>query len=299
MSQFVRYPSLVKFGNVEVEGIELGETYVFPKIDGTNASMWYADDEAYYGSRNRILTLENDNAGFMNALHKSSYGDNYHTFLYDNPHLRLYGEWLVPHTLTGYRDDAWRKFYVFDVMNQETGEFLHYETYLPMVAGYGLDFIPCYKKIKNGTLEMFMREAKEIRFLLKDDQPHGEGLVVKNYGYKNQFNRVTWAKYVTSEFKEAHVSNGDPPSCGTECNEEILVEHCVTMALVEKEYAKITNEKAWENRDIPRLLETVFYCLVTEELYSGLRVIKNGTVDFKRLKQFCYMKTKNLKPELF
>jgi hypothetical protein len=299
MSTFIRYPSLVKLGNVEVEGIELGETHVFPKIDGTNSSIWIDDGDVFCGSRNRILTLDNDNAGFANAILASEYGERYREFLAKYPDLRIYGEWLVPHTLTGYRDDAWRKLYVFDILDQNTGQFIRYEEYLPKMHEFELDFIPCYKIIRNGDAPMYMREAKEIRYLLKDEQAHGEGVVIKNYGYTNKFNRVTWAKYVTSEFKETHVSYGDTPSCGTQCNEEIVVDKCVTMALVEKEYAKITNEKDWENKDIPRLLETVFYCLVTEELYSALKDIKQGAINFKVLKQFCYMKTKNLKPELF
>ena len=32
---------LERYGNEEVEGIEQGTTYVFPKLDGTNAQLWY------------------------------------------------------------------------------------------------------------------------------------------------------------------------------------------------------------------------------------------------------------------
>jgi hypothetical protein len=34
-----------KFGNTGVEGIELGECYVFPKLDGTNSSLWFQELE--------------------------------------------------------------------------------------------------------------------------------------------------------------------------------------------------------------------------------------------------------------
>ncbi|WP_294402419.1 hypothetical protein [uncultured Clostridium sp.] len=37
---FERYMSLKRFGNIEVEGIENGKCYIFPKLDGTNASCW-------------------------------------------------------------------------------------------------------------------------------------------------------------------------------------------------------------------------------------------------------------------
>lgn len=38
---FKRYPHLEKFGNQAVENIEFGSCYIFPKLDGTNASVWF------------------------------------------------------------------------------------------------------------------------------------------------------------------------------------------------------------------------------------------------------------------
>nr|MBC8437152.1 hypothetical protein [bacterium] len=112
--EFERYQSIKKYQTMEVEAIELGKVYVFPKIDGTNASVWLDEDTIKCGSRNRELTLDNDNAGFCKYILDRC--DNIHQYLYANPTHRIYGEWLVPHTLKTYESGAWRKFYVFDVM---------------------------------------------------------------------------------------------------------------------------------------------------------------------------------------
>ena len=40
MSDFRRYDHVVRLGHQDVEGIDLGRVFVFPKIDGTNASLW-------------------------------------------------------------------------------------------------------------------------------------------------------------------------------------------------------------------------------------------------------------------
>lgn len=62
MSVFVKYQSLERLGTTEVIGIEQGRCYVFPKIDGTNASVWVCDKgEIHAGSRTRKLSLESDN----------------------------------------------------------------------------------------------------------------------------------------------------------------------------------------------------------------------------------------------
>ena len=38
---FKKYTHIVRFGHDEVEGIEDGTCYVFPKLDGANASIWF------------------------------------------------------------------------------------------------------------------------------------------------------------------------------------------------------------------------------------------------------------------
>ena len=121
------YQHVERLGTTETNGILGGTCYIFPKIDGTNATVWLGDDNTLRaGSRKRELSLEDDNAGFCAFANR---GDNYLVFLRVFPNLRLYGEWLVPHSLRTYRDDAWRHFYIFDVM-EETLERRIAETYI-------------------------------------------------------------------------------------------------------------------------------------------------------------------------
>ena len=132
--EFKKYQHLERFGNDEVEGIELGKLYIFPKLDGTNAQVWL-DDEGNIkaGSRNRELTLEKDNAGFYKFVLEN---ENIKKYLEKHPTHRLYGEFLVPHSLKTYREDAWRRFYIFDVcLDKEDGsvEYIPYDIYKPLV----------------------------------------------------------------------------------------------------------------------------------------------------------------------
>ena len=61
--EFKKYQHVERFGAIETNGIEYGMCYVFPKIDGTNSQLWM-DGGLHAGSRNRELSLDNDNAGF-------------------------------------------------------------------------------------------------------------------------------------------------------------------------------------------------------------------------------------------
>lgn len=42
--EFRKYQHVERFGTSEVEGIDLGTCYIYPKIDGTNASVWLGED---------------------------------------------------------------------------------------------------------------------------------------------------------------------------------------------------------------------------------------------------------------
>ena len=300
--EFRKYQHIERFGTMEVDGIELGLCYVFPKIDGTNSSVWIGDDgQIHAGSRKRELSLDNDNAGFMNAICKD---ERIMAYLKAHPTHRLFGEWLVPHSLKTYRDDAWRRFYVFDVCvdaDNEVGlEYIPYTIYQPLVEEFGLDYLAPLRILKNGNLEDFIKCTEENNFLIKDGSGVGEGIVIKNYDFYNKYHRQTWAKIVTSEFREKHYKEMGAPLKENRLVEEDIVDKFVTAAFVEKEYAKIVNEcDGWTSKMIPRLLSSVFHELVCEEMWNILKSFKNPTINFKVLNNMTIAKIKAVMPQIF
>lgn len=294
---FYKYQHIEKIGTIETEGIEKGMCYIFPKLDGTNGSIWKNGDFIRTGSRNRELGIDSDNAGFSKWVSEQECFNN---FFDKFPGLRLYGEWLVPHTLETYRDDAWRKFYVFDVMDQD--RYLTYEEYTPLLDESGIEYIPAMCKVKNPTQEKLFELIDKNTFLIKDGQGSGEGIVIKNYDYKNRFGRVTWAKLVKNEFKDKLSINKKFGTPEVKCKFEIeqkIIDKFVTMHLIEKEYSKIVNESGWSSKFIPKLIGVVFYCLVKEEMWNILQEFKKPVIDFKKLNGLCTEKIKELKPEIF
>jgi hypothetical protein len=297
MSKFHKYMHLERFGTNEVEGIEFGTTYVFPKLDGTNGQVWIDNGVIFAGSRNRVLEIGNDNAGFLDYVSR-----NHHlsAYLNDHPHHTLYGEWLVPHSLKTYRDDAWKRFYVFDVYDQASGGFIHYETYHHALREYGVDFLPPIAIIRNGSYEHFEKCLEKNTFGIEQGKGFGEGIVIKNYQWQNQYGRVTWAKIIANHFKEVHHSTMGAPEIGGMMLEEKICEEFVTQHLVDKTYAKILNEKGdWSSKYIGELLGRVWYDLIVEETFNFVKLHKNPKIDFKTLQRFCTLKIKALKPELF
>jgi hypothetical protein len=301
--KFRKYQHIERFGNSEVEDIEIGTCYVFPKIDGTNSSVWLnADGEMRAGSHTRELTFEKDNAGFYNAISKDK---RIIAYLQKHPTHRLYGEWLVPHSLKTYREDAWRRFYIFDVAldrdDNETGlEYLPYEIYQPWLEEFGLDYIAPLRIVKNGDYDTFIKCLDCNDFLIKDGCGTGEGIVIKNYDYYNKYGRQTWAKIVTSEFKERHHKAMSAPVLENKMIEQSIVDNFVTTALVEKEYAKIVNDNGgWNSKMIPQLLGTVFHELICEEMWNIIKKFKNPKIDFKTLNTLTTAKIKSVKTDIF
>ena len=306
--EFKKYQHVERFGTSEVEKIEFGTCYVFPKIDGTNASIWIENGILQAGNRKRHLTIEEDNAGFLAWVKNQK---NILDYLTENPTHRLFGEWLIPHTLKTYKDNAWKKFYIFDVVTDRKKEqfthdadekfnYLHYDNYTILLEKHKLDYLPYIAKITNGCYEEFVNQLKHNVFLLQDGKGIGEGIVIKNYNFVNKYGRVTWAKIVTSEFKEkyAKVHGGHEIKEEKMVEEEIAIEF-TTKAICEKVYSKIKNDKGFTSSSIPRLLNTVFYDIIKEESWNFIKKYKNPIINFKTLQHFVFIQVKKQLPTLF
>ena len=297
--EFKRYMHVERFGNDEVQGIELGGCYVFSKIDGTNGSVWF-DNGLQAGSRKRQLSIEEDNAGFYDWV-KNGRHNLREFFIHTNDELRLFGEWLIPHSLRTYREDAWRKFYVFDVWDELKEKYVPYDEYKILLDDFGIDYIPPLCVMNNATYENLLVEIDNNKFLIQEGAGCGEGIVIKNYDYQNKFGQTIWAKIITNVFKEKHANEmGHTVKNMKQMTEQEICDDYVGKHLVDKVYAKIVNEmEGWNSKYIPRLLQTVFYDLVNEEIWNIVKKMKNPTINFKTLNTLAILKIKEIKPELF
>ena len=291
MINYSKYQHIERLGSAEVDGILDGVCHIFPKLDGTNSQLWW-DNGLKAGSRNRELTVESDNAGFYNwALTQS----NILSFFENRPDLKLYGEWLVPHTLKNYNSNAWRNFYVFDVI-REDGSYLPYEEYNALLLFYAIPTIPVLAIKTNPSLSELNSIVSENKYLTSEGI--GEGIVIKNYNYTNKYGRKTWAKVIADEFK---VQKGTSTKDISEQKpiEFQIVETFVTEAFVRKELAKIELVEPWTPKLIPKLLNTIFHELIVEEMWNILKRFKNPKINFKDLNNLTTSKIKELLSDKF
>lgn len=296
---FKKYIHLERLGNQEVDGIELGICHVFPKLDGTNASVWFQDGFLQFGSRSRVLKDDHDNHAFRTTMLKhTEHTDRLFKLFEKHPDWNIYGEWLVPHTLKSYREDAWKKFWIFDVLDGDD-QFLPYEEYFPELEG--LNVIDPLQIIDNPSQDQLLKIMMyNNTFLIQDGKGIGEGIVVKRYGYQNKYGRTAWAKLVNNEFKELNQRAFERKIMPGEMSvERSIVQDFVTEALVQKTLAKIRGETTERAKIIPQLLNTVYYELIREEAWEFVKRYNRPTINFALLYKYCVERTKQHAKELF
>lgn len=288
------YQHVCRLHTEDTDGILNGTVYVTTKIDGSNACIFRKDDGSVgVGSRNRELTPIMDNQGCASYVLSEP---KFKMFLDKHPDCMLFGEWLIKVHIKSYQRDAWRKVYVFDVMQQvdDTFRYVPYEEYVPWLEEFGIEYIPLVAKLENPTEEDLLNVMDKAYFL-QDEPGQNEGLVLKNYQYYNKYGRQTWAKIVREEFKQR---KHEKQPKGEHELEQAIVDNFCTDAFIEKEYSKLAVD-GWNSKLIPRLLGTVWHEFIVEESWNFIKKYKNPVVDFRVLNHLIIARVKEVKKELF
>lgn len=302
--EFHKYQHIMKLGTDEVDGILNGTVDLFYKIDGTNSQVFLKDDETLgFGSRNREITPNDDNAGFAKAMteDKELYTELL-SFLRAHPSYTIYGEWLVPHTLKSYTQDSWKKFYVFDVLDEDTGEYLPYREYSRILGDLKhLHLIPLMCELEDPTPEQIQEKLQQTgAFLCATGL--GEGIVIKNYSFVNKYGRRTWAKVLTEDFlgkKKSLRSTNKEIKDGTieHATERSIINKYLTDEHIAKEYSKICErygEAVMDPRHTFELLTRVFIEFWSDNWEIVLSKMHLPTINFKALKTLCDDRTKEV-----
>lgn len=296
--EFKKYQHVEKLSTSEVEGILNGTVYLFYKIDGTNGCIFLKENfEVGFGSRNRELSLSNDNAEFMNSVCDDfNLYSSFKNYLIKHPNHIIYGEWLVPNHIKRYKDDAWKKFYVFDVYDCETNCYLDYETYTLMLDEFNIMYIPYIKILENPTKEEVLSYLDHTKdYLLSSGM--GEGIVIKNYEYKNLYGRSTWAKVLTSDYLENKVNtrNSNHQNKIDNIIEYKIISKYLTIDFINKEFYKYKEENnEFNSKDIFILLNRVFIEFYKDNWELILKAFKYPTINFKTLKRLSDNKIKDV-----
>lgn len=270
---FIQYPKIHRLGKDETLGILEYEVTVQEKIDGANTSIWMEGEEMKAGSRKRQLGEETFN-GFVPYIKEHK---GIKDLFRDLPTYRLYGEWLVRHTIA-YNETAYKQFYLFDVYVEGLG-FLPQHIVQGLAERYEINYPQVFFTGKT-TEEEIMKFVGQTNLGEK-----GEGVVIKSTEFVNQFGDMSYAKIVTEKFKEdnAITFGGNNKHSETYWEMYVVNKYC-TLARVQKIMNKIQpeiNEKL-DKKHTPRVIATCYHDMMTEEIWEIQKKVPE--INFRKLK---------------
>lgn len=302
MPKFKKYQHIEHLGKPEVADITEGTVYIFPKLDGANASVYWNPKTSSIecSSRNQRLTENNTLKGFWNYVQDNQLLQE---LVINYPNYIFYGEWLIPHTIQNYRKDAWKKFYIFDAYDTEECRFIEYGILediidtcnsIAITEDQYIELVPCIYLFTNPSAAELQLVADEVDYLCEGETT-GEGIVVKRYNSESQI----WAKVINSKFKEKKNK-----SWGVKGELEArIIQNYMDNHFILKEYAKIKVE--FSDKEIPKhrfiqmVLSKIFFEFIDENIKRIVKRYKNPTLNFTRLRALSDEQVKRTLTDLF
>lgn len=293
---FKSYPKIHRLGTEETEGILVGTCTIQEKVDGANVSIWKNEDGSLgMGSRTQDITGGSFN-GFCEYV-RAHKGIN--DLLDEFPNFRLYGEWLVRHSIA-YNELSYKKFYLFDIYYEITDRdelvnaFMSQEDVYRFGDQYGINVPQLFAVIEHPTIEQIMPYVGQSCL-----GPKGEGVVIKNPEFINKFGELRYAKIVTENFKEENALLFGGNNKHSESYFEVYVMNkYMTPARVQKVMNKITPtiEGQLNMTHTARVINTAYHDLITEEIWEIQK--KCPALNFKKLQVLCTRKAAKTYHEL-
>lgn len=290
---FRTYEKIHRLGKEETDGILDAPVHVQEKIDGANLQVWLEDGVIHVGSRNNDVTFRED--GFNGAVEYIQNHEGVKKLFTDFPAFRLYGEWLVKHTIQ-YKETAYGKFYLFDIYSEYTDLDSNIKGFMPTPeVNHIAEMYSIEKPHYYG--EMLVTDLEQLKALVGKSMlgERGEGVVIKRPDFKNKFGDIVYAKMVAEDFKEdnAVVFGGNNKFSDTYW-EVYVVNKYMTLPRIKKVMNKIQSEinERLDMQHIPRICMTAYHDLITEEAWEIAQKVQK--LDFQALKRIAFKKAKQI-----
>lgn len=224
------------------------------KIDGANASIVVNEDGTLTAcSRRNELNQNNTLQGFYDFVQTldASIVSAALTSRYI-----LFGEWLVKHTIR-YPEDKMKQFYVFDVYDTETEQYMPWDFTKQIAEFIGLKTVPLFY---DGPFISWEHIYSFVGKTEMGGEPTGEGVVIKSQDrLDNKFSGTPeYVKIVAKEFSEVHQSKPqkeiDPAKVAARQAAEDLAATIVTARRVEKSIQKLIEDgiipEDWDEKSL-------------------------------------------------
>ena len=301
MAKYHSFIHVERLGKECTEGILDGICEITPKLDGTNACLYLSDEGLLCaGSRTRSLTEKEDNAGFYNwVLSDAEQALKLRELMLDNPTWIVYGEWGVGRvaSIKDYDEVSKDHLWIFDVYDSATDQYLKYHEWVEEMSHFGLSkWVVPMTILDHPTMKQIQELAEKNKFLLNGANHAGEGVVIRNYNFRDNYGNYQVAKFVLDEYKQNKAKkqkSADP----TDVIQAIIENYCTDAEiskavnkiclLLEMDHFDLSNNKA-----IGMTLQMVWNESILSECADWVKKYKCPVVDFSALRMACFEKVR-------
>lgn len=202
----------------EVISIDKSDNLIITeKVDGSNASINNSKGNILSFSHHKQLEEGNTLNGFYGFINSRKYLKN----IPDN--FIVFGEWLTPHRIK-YPDDAYKKWYLFDIFDKDTSLFLGYNFAKHIYNKYDMDKdaeILMAPLLENDITGFSLEDLPDIQKQYSNKSSlsingNMEGIVVtdlsKNVPITEETSGPLRIKLVNENFKETHMNSYKEPN---------------------------------------------------------------------------------------
>lgn len=293
MATYKSYTHVLRIDKDKVRGILCGDVVVMPKLDGTNACLFMKDGTVHAGSRHRELNANKDNANFYRTLVTKAMEEFPQVIVYltKHPDHIVYGEWLGAEgeKFTGHIKDYIRHgFFVFDVFDTVADAYIPYDVYKNDFGNYS-KVVPVIATFHNPTREEINACLDKTDYNLMPNAK-GEGIVIKNYQFRDTYGHIQIAKIVRDEFIQEKSKPKKPLAAGQ--NEENFVDKFCTNSFMSKCQAKVMNAlniDVWvtDKKPVGMFLNLCLTDLMEEDFWGYFKK-KKGVVDLNAIQRLVF-----------
>lgn len=250
-----KYKDIERLKDKYAPAFKVGEHItITEKIDGANASIVVNEDGTLTAcSRRNELNQNNTLQGFYDFV--QTLDASIVSAALTNRYI-LFGEWLVKHTIR-YPEDKMKQFYVFDVFDTETEQYMPWDFTKQIAEFIGLKTVPVFY---DGPFISWEHIYSFVGKTEMGGEPTGEGIVIKSQDrLDNKFSGTPeYVKIVAKEFSEVHQSKPqkeiDPAKVAAKQAAEDLAATIVTARRVEKSIQKLVEDgivpEDWDEKSL-------------------------------------------------
>lgn len=250
MENLHSYPSVYQLGHKAIKDIFDGEVIVEEKVDGSQFSFGWINDELVCRSKGKQQLIDAPDKMFSLAIKNIKEMPLHPEFIYRCEYLQK-----QKHNVLSYSRTPKQNLILFDI-NTGLEEYMPYDELKKEADRLGLDIVPLLYK---GEVKDYSQFQK---FLELESVLGGctvEGVVVKNYNVFTQEKKVAMGKYVNEAFKEKAAKEwGSNRISGKDLIQK-LIDSYKTEARWQKAVQHLRENGELENspRDIGKLIKEI------------------------------------------